>query len=377
MNLHSAFLTIRWLVRDTFRQAVASRVSWLILLVIAVAVLFCLSVGVTGDDPKPGARGGGSEYIPPWEAKKKDPFIVKTSPVMVTTGKLTLLFGALEIPLSRDRGRAVRYLEMLLVIGVADTAGLLLILVFTSSFLPSFLDPSSATVLLAKPVPRWSLLAGKFIGVLLWVLVQVMLFVFGTWLALAVKTGVWDPIYLLCIPVVFVHFAVFYSFSTFLAVWTRSAVACVFGSILFWFLCWGMNYGHHALLARQFDLPLARLKTEQFLVLGTAPEAGLPGAVAWPGLQLISRAGRDPAELAGPGTSWVADVGYWLLPKPADLGIVLFDALDASKVISQMGEYETLKRHNAFHPGMAITTSLIFTLLMLALAGYEFVHQDY
>ena len=47
----------------------------------------------------------------------------------------------------------------------ADTAGVLLALLWTAGFLPSYLDPSSITVTLAKPVPRWSLLVGMYLGV--------------------------------------------------------------------------------------------------------------------------------------------------------------------------------------------------------------------
>src|SRR5262249_32089783 len=154
--------------------------------------------------------------------------------------------------------------------------GLLLALVWTAGFLPAFLDPAAATVLLAKPIPRWSLLAGKYLGVVIFVGLQAGVFVLGTWAALGVRTGVWDPRYLWCLPVLLCHFAIFFSFSTFLAVWTRSTVTCVFGSLVFWLLCWGMNYGRHAMLAAQ-------------------------GALG-------------PGEGATESMLWVMEVGYWFLP---------------------------------------------------------------
>ena len=102
----------------------------------------------------------------------------------------------------------------------------------------------------------------------------------GTYLALGISTGVWDVVYLLCVPMLLLHFAIFYSFSTLLAVCTRSTVACVFGSILFWFLCWGMNFGRHAMVAVAADAP--------------GVSTGMHASV---------------------------EVGYWVLPKPADMGI--------------------------------------------------------
>ena len=64
--------------------------------------------------------------------------------------------------------------KMVLLGLVADTGGILLALVWTAGFLPTFLEPGAASVLLAKPVPRWSLLAGKFLGILIFVAFQAL-----------------------------------------------------------------------------------------------------------------------------------------------------------------------------------------------------------
>ena len=56
-------------------------------------------------------------------------------------------------------------------------------------------------MLLAKPVPRWLILAGKFAGVILFVGMQAALFFAGTWLALGLRTGIWLNEYLLGVPV--------------------------------------------------------------------------------------------------------------------------------------------------------------------------------
>ena len=113
---------------------------------------------------------------------------------------MTLAFGAVSIPVSRERSDAVHFLELILASGIAGTFGLLLTLVWTAGFVPTFLDPSAASVLLAKPVPRWQLLLGKYFGVLAFVGFQVVLFVALTWLALGVRTKVWDMTYWWCIP---------------------------------------------------------------------------------------------------------------------------------------------------------------------------------
>ncbi len=206
---------------------------------------------------------------------------------------------------------------------------------WTAGFLPTFLEPSAASVLLAKPAPRWSLLAGKYLGVLAFVGFQALVFVGGTWAALGLRTGVWDMAYLWCVPLLLVHFGVFFSFSALVAVCTRSTVACVIGSLLFWLLCWGLNYGRHLV-------------------------TGLPDAQAVPG-----------------SLAWLVEGGYWLLPKPADLGLILFDSLDAGHHFAKSLALHNVQEQGQFHPGLSVLSSLLFAAVMLYVAGRQLVTTDY
>jgi hypothetical protein len=240
--------------------------------------------------------------------------------------------------LARDARGAVHSIELFLAGGVADTAGLLLALIWTAGFLPSFLDRRNISVLLTKPTPRWCLLAGKFLGVLTFVLVQSVILVGGTWLALGVRTGVWDPTYLLTVPLLLLQFAIFFSFSLLLAVCTRSTVICVFGSIVFWFVCWAMNYGRHA-------LALSEKMT---------PDSAFSGRL-----------------------TWLADLGYWLLPKPGDLSIVLFDALDAGGQFQRLFDSAALAQAGVFSLWLSVLSSVAFMAYMLVAAGRQFATTDY
>jgi ABC-type transport system involved in multi-copper enzyme maturation permease subunit len=227
-------------------------------------------------------------------------------------------------------------MHLVLAGGIADTVGLLFALIWTAAFLPNFLEPSAVSVLLAKPVPRWSLLAGKYIGVLVFVAVQATLFVLGTWLALALRTGILAPQYLVCIPLLVIHFAIFFSFSCFLAVWTRSAIACVIGSLLFWLLCWGMNFGRHAALAMV----------------------------------------AEHASVAA-NFSHAVELGYWMLPKPADMSYLLATGLQAEQHLPMIHDLQAVNKLDSLHPAMSLISSALFALVMLAIAGYEFVIADY
>ncbi len=296
MNLFAILSAVRWLVRDTFRQSRASGAFGLMLAVSLAGVALCLTTTLVADGPD-------------------------------APGRLDLAFGAVQVPLDGGPDAAVRTLEAYLAGWGADTAGLLLALLWTAGFLPSFLDAGTAAVLLAKPVPRWGLLLGKYLGVLAFVAVQDGLFVLGTWMALGLRTGVWDGTYLLCLPLLLLHFAIFFSFSAMLASATRSTVACVFGSVLFWLLCWAMNLGRHCLLL----LP------------------DVQGAAA--------------------GLGHTVELGYWTLPKPLDGHLLLLGLLQDDRGLGRVLDTHALTACGAWQPVASLLASCLCAAALLARSG--------
>ncbi|HVX63352.1 MAG TPA: ABC transporter permease subunit [Pirellulales bacterium] len=336
MTLYDNLRALGWLVRDTFRQSFAYGIFWLLLGVSVISIAVCATITIEGDVVLD--QGEGRDFLPRNDPEAQDAEKAQRSGVAIVDGTFSLAFGALSVPMNRDRRDAVHFVELALAGGVADALGLLLALVWTSGFLPGFLDGRSISVLLAKPTPRWLLIVGKYLGVLAFVLFHAVLFVGGTWLALGWRTGVWETTYFWAVPMLLLHFAVFFSFSVLLAVCSRSTVVCVFGSVLFWGLCWSMNFGRHALLAETYH----------------ANDA----AVA-------SQAVR------------VVEAGYWFLPKPADLGILLFDALDAASAFGKVAVFDSVQAHGDFHPWLSIAASLSFMAVALVAASRQFAALDY
>ncbi len=354
MSLPAAIRTVRWMVRDTFRQAVSTKLAWVMLATTAVCTAFCLSVGVTGDDRPAGDRdfrgivtapeairlgyeaaaAAGRPDITPVEAEKLGRERAAADGLPVAGGHLSLGFGAVVVPIGRTRDDSVRQLLLILVGLVGDTMGVLLALLWTAGFLPTFLEPHSATVLLAKPAPRWALLVGKYAGVCLFVGLNAVVFIGGTWTALGLKTGVWYASYWLAVPLLVLNFGIFYAVSAFLAVWTRSTVAAAFGTLLFWVLCWAMNYTHHHLLA----YPVLELQGSSNLAM---------------------------------------EVSYWFLPKPFDLGAVFYDAMRAEGFTAKPEELRILQESGRFHPELSLLASGAFAAGTLAAAAVEFELTDY
>ncbi len=349
MNFPVALLTIYWMIRDTFRQSLASRLFWVMLGLSALCIAFCFSIRVSGGERLPQSPADPAWRLPREEAERKArelkerelrykdasiEEILRQEGIDVASGEIAFAFGAASAPLGKDRLDAVRYVQILLANVVADTTGILLAILWTAGFLPTFLEPSAITVLLAKPVPRWSLLVGKYLGVMVFLALQAGFFVLGTWFALGVATGIWDARYLFAFPVLLIHFGTFFSVSALLAVATRSTVVCALGTMVFWFICWGINYGRHALLV--FDLSQTSRVANQII-----------------------------------------DIAYWILPKPMDFNIILVQALDALTVSSVLDISQKLIDRGLFQPHYAVLSGGAFIAVVLASASYEFSKMDY
>jgi hypothetical protein len=296
----SAFAHI---VRDVFRQARASGLTAVLLSLTAIAVVACLRMD--------------------WAPLEIDP---ATGLVIPHTNVLP----GVE--------RAVAKFETTLAGIIADTAGVLLALIWTAGFLPSFLDPTAASVMLSKPTSRTVLFAARWLGVIIYVTVFAILFIGTTWVAIGISSRfVWTPNYWLCVPILVAHFAVFYAFSALLAVVSRNATVCIVGSIVFWALCWAMNYGRHA---------LAGVRLEE-------------------------------VQRASAGLGRIADLGYWIMPKPADFSLILADVLNAEQFAAPWMAFKAVREAGQFHPLASVFSSLAVGAVFLAIAAYEFVHDEY
>jgi ABC-type transport system involved in multi-copper enzyme maturation permease subunit len=307
MTPRTGLLALRLLVRDTFRQTLAEGVTQLALLLSVLSILACLTVTI-----EPAA-------LPPEEKPRQE---------------VRALFGVVRFEVAGERAEAVDALQGNLASLVADTVGVLLLLLWTAAVLPSFLAPSAIAVLLAKPVPRWSLLAGKCLGVFVFASLHALLFVGGTWLALGWRTGL-KADYLLCLPLVLLQFTVFFSFSVLLAVATRNTVACVFGTFVFWLFCWAMNFGRHA-------------------VRSTPDLQGVTGSL---------------------GGS--VEFSYWLLPRPLDMHLILTQALGVETPTGGLINLTLLIERGYWAPALSVLASLLFAAVLFLVAVYDFLTADY
>jgi ABC-type transport system involved in multi-copper enzyme maturation permease subunit len=329
MNAPAVLYALRWLIHDTFRQTLSSRVFWILLGLSSLCIVFCLGISDEGG----AIRDEGELYSPQGE---------HIHMARMAPGKVSLLFGIFEYPFWRTAAAEMSFLLTVFASWVGGVIGLSVALTFTAGFIPESLQPSAASVMLAKPAPRWLFLLGKYLGVVCFVALQVAIFFLGTWLALGIKTGHWPATYLTSIPIMIFHFALIFSFSVMLAVLFRSPTASVVGTLLFWILCWMINYGRHF-------------------------------AVVFPELHN----GSKLPEL----TVLLSEAGYWLLPKPADLTLLVQQSLNLGQYMNStlagMAPFEQVLRKDLFHPMLAIFTSCLFPVFALWASATQLAKMDY
>lgn len=109
------------------------------------------------------------------------------------------------------------------VAGAAYWIGILLALFATGGLVASLVERGQVDVVLTKPLSRASVLAARLGGVWL-VMLALVVYLFGAvWLTMSVKSGLWNPQFLLAIGVVFGMFVVVYGVVALVGVWSGSA----------------------------------------------------------------------------------------------------------------------------------------------------------
>ncbi|MFZ0390693.1 MAG: ABC transporter permease subunit, partial [Calditrichia bacterium] len=194
------------------------------------------------------------------------------------------------------------------------TGGLFMSLFATSSLIPAMLEPGNVNILISKPVSRFQLLAGRFLGAVAIVAFNVFYLVIFSWLILSLKTGIWNFGFLLSGVMIVVTFAILFTLMTLLGILTRSSA---------------------------FSLMLT------YLILFFSP--------------LLLQRDNIYALLSKKIYSYIVDGLYYFLPKTAELGMMTQKLVRGVEV-----------------PGwMPLWSSLLFAAAMFILSGFLFARKDF
>jgi ABC-type transport system involved in multi-copper enzyme maturation permease subunit len=251
-----------------------------------------------------------------------------------------LFFGAMPLPFLRSSlGRSVYWVEDGLVNGWGAWVAILIGVVITAFFIPNLLRKGSVDLLLAKPIHRSSLLLYKYLGGLTFILLASAVTVFGVWLALGVRTGIWAPGFLLTVFILTFFFAILYAVSTLFGVLTRSTVVAILMTCGVWFLLWLVGTIHTSLESLRGEPALAE---------------AIP---AW---------GFSTAKGA-----------HAVLPRTTDLDLLTTRLLADPLLTRSEARRLKLERQPEVSWAESLGVSVAFIAVMLGLACWRFVRKDY
>jgi len=198
---------------DSYRELNAKRLFWIVLLLNALVVLICASIGLKN-------------------------------------GALTVLFWKTPFD-GFPFEPALLYKYMFTILGVSiwlTWAAAILALVSTTGIFPDFLASGSVDLYLSKPISRLWLFLIKYIGGLMFVTLQVTIFALCSFLVLGIRGGDWEPRVFLSIPLVVAVFSFLFCFCVLLGVITRSAITALLVTLLIWFALFGLQFTESLLL---------------------------------------------------------------------------------------------------------------------------------
>lgn len=171
---------------------------------------------------------------------------------VVTTGgsgvrgwphQVKIFFGTVTISDDATLGMVLWGIEDKIINGLGAGVALLISVILTAFYVPNMIRKGSVDLLVSKPIGRTPLLLYKYVGGLTFIFLVSAFTVGGMWLVLGVRSGFWDPTFLVLIPVLTFTFAILYAVSVLVGVVTRSPIVAMLATIGAMFFFWLVGVG--------------------------------------------------------------------------------------------------------------------------------------
>lgn len=169
-----------------------------------------------------------------------------------------------------------KYLFSTLIIGLWVSVGaMILALISTASIFPDLLAGGSIDLYLSKPISRLRLFLTKYFGGLLFVLLQATVFTVASYLVFGLRGGQWRTTLLLIIPLTTLLFSYLFAVCVLVGVVTRSTIAAILVTCLFWLLSFAASYTEQGMFAyRSMQFAESRALERQARLLDAEIDAG-------------------------------------------------------------------------------------------------------
>lgn len=127
----------------------------------------------------------------------------------------------------------------------------ILALISTAGIVPDMVSGGTIEPVLSKPIGRVRLFLTKYLTGLLFVGLQILVFSVGCFLVLGIRAGAWEFGLFLAVPIVLAFFSYLYSFCVLVGLVTRSTIAALLLTILFWVVIFLANTTDSVMLAQR------------------------------------------------------------------------------------------------------------------------------
>jgi ABC-type transport system involved in multi-copper enzyme maturation permease subunit len=125
----------------------------------------------------------------------------------------------------------------------------ILALVSVGGIFPDLLTGGSIDLYLSKPISRLRLFLTKYLFALLFVALQVLVFSAASFLVIGIRGGTWEPGIFLAVPLVTLFFSYLYCVCVLVGLVTRSTLAAILLTVLFWGGLFAINSADAVLLS--------------------------------------------------------------------------------------------------------------------------------
>lgn len=130
----------------------------------------------------------------------------------------------------------------------------ILALISTASIIPDFVSGGAIDMVLAKPIGRLRLFLTKYLTGLMFVGLQVTVFSAAAFVVIGVRGEAWEPGLFLAVPLVVLFFSYLYCVCVLVGLITRSTIAALLLTLLFWLLIFGVHTAESTLLLFKTDM---------------------------------------------------------------------------------------------------------------------------
>lgn len=356
------------IVLDSFRMLKASMIFWMTMAISCLVAIIYLSLGFD-------ERG------------------------------VSLFFGLTtiesEVHRKGSEGAAVLYSGLFIkfIVGFwLSWVAVILALISCASIYPKTMEEGAAGMLLTKAPSRLTVFLAKFVGSLLFMIVQVGLFVVIVFFAMKLRLGEWNFSVFWFLPATVMMFAILYSFLVLIAVKTRSTLTAILLTMGLWFLSFVIG-GVEASLFEFMKMSERSQKFEMQAYQDELARAKIQQAkgeeVAFPEKPDFSKDTLGMKKWYG-----YSKIAYGIFPKTTPVINAAKNALvvngkkgfsESSFLTMMMGmddreeenaevdevlqvADETQRRHSLTY---TFGTSFAFSFVMLGLAGWVFSRRDF